>query len=543
MRAVDLDLRELLQFEPGGGVIRFGGHRVLLFDAVALGLLRQSLISQLGLAGARSILTRFGFAHGVRTAETLRKELPWDTERDWRIAGGRLHTLQGLVVVEPLERSPDEPTPFAEAIWRESYEAEQHLLHRGLSDEPVCWSLCGFASGYLTRVNRREIFCLEEKCVGKGDAYCQVLGRPKEEWGEEIASHLPYFKGDCLSEALREVALRLRRAENKLLTRRHQLARAGAQEDPSGIVARSPQMRQLVDLARRAAKVDSTVLIEGPSGAGKERIARLLHEASPRVAGPFLAVNCAAVTESLLESELFGHARGSFTGAMSDRAGLFEAASGGTLFLDEVAEIALAMQAKLLRVLQEREVRRVGENISRKIELRLIAATNRELAEEVAAGRFRQDLYYRLRVIELSIPPLGARKEDILPLARLFLADFSRKMGRRIDGFAPAASERLLRYEWPGNVRELENAIERAVALSSGIRIEVDDLPEQIRSATSPIFAPAPDRPLVVVEREHILQALARAGGNRARAARQLGIGTATLYRKLKRYGPKLETA
>ncbi|MHB8873011.1 MAG: sigma 54-interacting transcriptional regulator [Myxococcaceae bacterium] len=537
MRAADLDLKELLDIDPAGGVIRFAGQRALIFDAVALGLLRQSLIKTVGVAGARGVLTRFGFAHGVRTADALRTAIPWDSERDWKTAGGRLHTLQGLVRVEPVERpaGSNEPEPFAEAVWRDSYEAEQHLLHLGLSEEPVCWTLCGFASGYLTRVNGREIYCIEEKCVGKGDAACQVVGRPKEEWGEAIEPHLGYYQGECLHAALREVADELKKTEGRLRTRRKELARSGGMaDDPSGLIARSEGMVQVLGLARRAAKVDTR-----ESGVGKERIARLIHEESARASHPFLAVNCAAVTESLLESELFGHVRGAFTGATSDRAGLFEAAGGGTLFLDEVGEVPPSMQAKLLRVLQEREVRRVGENQSRKVDVRVLTATNKSLTEEVAAGRFRADLYYRLRVIELRVPALRERKDDVLPLARAFLADTARRLHRQGLCFTPEAMDQLSRYRWPGNVRELENAIERAVVLSAGERIDVADLPEEIRAAPPTAFAAAGGRPLEEVEREYILSVLDQAGGNRARAAVQLGIGTATLYRKLKQYaGP-----
>ncbi|MBI3185971.1 MAG: sigma-54-dependent Fis family transcriptional regulator [Myxococcales bacterium] len=538
VRPSDLDLRELLDFDPKGGAIRFAGERALLLDAVALGLLRQRLIQTLGASGARAVLTQFGYAHGVRSADTLRSAFPWDSERDWKTAGGRVHTLQGLVEVEPLERLPgDGPPPFAESIWKDSYEAEQHLLYQGLSEEPVCWSLCGFASGYLTTVNGKEIYCIEEKCVGKGDAYCQMVGRPKEEWGEAIVPHLPFFKGECLNAVLRGVTEQLKRAESRLRSRKKELARAaGTQDDPSGIVARSEAMRQVLDLARRSARVDTTVLLSGPSGAGKERVARLIHEESARAGGPFVAVNCAAVAESLLESELFGHARGAFTGATHDRPGLFEAAGGGTLFLDEVGEVPASMQAKLLRALQEREVRRVGENGSRRIDVRLLAATNKDLSAEVGAGRFRQDLFYRLRVIELRVPPLRDRKEDILPLARTFLAEAAGRMGRSVAGFTPEVADQLLRHRWPGNVRELENAIERAVALCAGDRVQLDDLPEEVRSAPPAATLWMEPRHLEEVERSHIIAVLEQNGGNRHRAASQLGIGTATLYRKLKRY-------
>jgi transcriptional regulator with PAS, ATPase and Fis domain len=304
-----------------------------------------------------------------------------------------------------------------------------------------------------------------------------------------------------------------------------------------GMVARSPAMRQLIDLAQRVARVDSTVLISGESGTGKERVARLVHNASTRAPGPFIAVNCGAITETLLESELFGHVKGAFTGALQERPGLFESANGGTLLLDEVGEVSPAMQVKLLRVLQEREIRRVGESTSRPIDVRVIAATNRELTQEIAAGRFRMDLYYRLHVVELRVPPLRERREDILPLARLLLAEAAARLGRTVSGLSPRAADRLLRYHWPGNVRELENAMERAVALAQDGHAEVEDLPEEVRRAVpSPVRA-SPVKQLEEIEKEYILAVLDLNAGNQARTAEQLGIGSATLYRKLRSYG------
>jgi len=297
-------------------------------------------------------------------------------------------------------------------------------------------------------------------------------------------------------------------------------------------------MRKLVDLARRVAKVDSTVLITGESGSGKERVARLVHEESTRAAGPFIAVNCGAITETLLESELFGHARGAFTGATHDRPGLFEAAHGGTLLLDEVGEVSPGMQVKLLRAIQEREIRRVGENKNRKVNVRIIAATNRDLALGVAGGAFRQDLYYRLKVVELHVPPLRERRDDILPLARVLLAGSALWMKRKITGLTPGCTDQLIRYAWPGNVRELENAMERAVALAPGSRVELEDLPEEIRQACPvPVVTDGTVQPLESVEKEYILAALALNSGNQTRTAEQLKIGSATLYRKLKSYG------
>jgi two-component system, NtrC family, response regulator HydG len=296
--------------------------------------------------------------------------------------------------------------------------------------------------------------------------------------------------------------------------------------DASGLLAQSPAMQKVLDLARRVASVDTTVLITGESGVGKERIARLIHEESTRVGRPFVAINCGALPENLLESELFGHAKGAFTGASQDRPGLFEAASGGTLLLDEIGEVTPAMQVKLLRTLQEREVRRVGENRNRQVDVRVLAATNRDLLAEVNAARFRQDLYYRLR----------ERREDILSLARTFLEAAARRMRRKVVGFTPRAANQLLRYDWPGNVRELENALERAVALATGSRLDVEDFPEELGLALPRTFAPAEVRPLEEIERDYILGVLRANDGNRSKAAQQLKIGTATLYRKIKRF-------
>jgi two-component system response regulator HydG len=304
---------------------------------------------------------------------------------------------------------------------------------------------------------------------------------------------------------------------------------------------RNPVMIELLATARRLAEVECTVLISGESGTGKERIARLLHHESARASGPFIAINCGAMAETLLESELFGHARGAFTGAAVHRPGLLEAANGGSLLLDELGEVSLAMQVKLLRALQTREVRRVGENTDRAVDVRIIAATNRDLARGVADGTFRQDLYYRLKVVELRLPPLRARREDVLPLALTLLRSAAAHMERLVTGFTPAVGELLLRHDWPGNVRELENAMERGVALARGALVDVGDLPDELRgehrSAQSRPLAEWGTRTMAEVEREHIMAALERHGGNRTHAARALQIGEATMYRKLKSYG------
>jgi two-component system, NtrC family, response regulator HydG len=255
MRAKDLDLRELLDFESQEGLIRFAGQRALIVDAVALGLLRQELIATVGMAAARGIFTRFGFAHGWRTAETMREAFPWDSEQDWRRAGGRLHTLQGLVLFEPVSHEPGDPSaPFAEATWRHSYEAEQHLLHHGQADEPVCWTLTGFASGYLSFTNGRKILCLEDRCVGKGDATCHMIGKSREEWGEAVEQVVPFYEKGC-DAVLEKTTSALRQAEQQLRARRKELARVGAKdEERSGMTVRSDAMKRVMELAGRVAR-------------------------------------------------------------------------------------------------------------------------------------------------------------------------------------------------------------------------------------------------------------------------------------------------
>ena len=536
----DLDHRELLELDSEGGLIRFAGQRALLVDAVAMGLLRKYLVENFGHTAARTVLTQFGFAHGWRMAEAMRAEFKWDSDQEWQDAGIRIHALEGLFRVDPGSRGPLSKEGL---VAFGSYEAEQHLLHFGRSDVPVCWTLCGLTSGYLSRSTGREIYVLEDRCVCKGHAACHFFGRTREEWGEDRSGELRFFVPtllkDCLDVSLHRVTETLKASERKLRDHRRVLVRVAQDvEEPLGIVARSPRMRQLVDLARRVAKVDSTVLITGESGAGKERIARLIHDESTRSPGPFIAVNCGAITETLLESELFGHTRGAFSGATQDRPGLFEAANSGTLLLDEVGEVSPGMQVKLLRAIQEREIRRVGENKSRPIDVRILAATNRDLGLGVSSGAFRQDLYYRLRVVELQVPPLRERRDDILPLARVLLAGSALSMKRRISGISPGAADQLLRYEWPGNVRELENTMERAVALAPGDRVELEDLPEEIRMAfPKPVATLGSVRSLEDVEKEYILSALELNGGNQTRTAEQLQIGSATLYRRLKSYG------
>jgi DNA-binding NtrC family response regulator len=308
---------------------------------------------------------------------------------------------------------------------------------------------------------------------------------------------------------------------------------------PARIVGASRPMRELFDLVDRAARSASTILISGESGTGKELVARAIHETSER-RGAFVAVNCAAIPAELIESELFGHTGSAFTGARQQRAGLFEAASGGTLFLDEVGELPLSVQPKLLRALQEGAVRRVGADRERTIDVRIVAATNRELEEQMSKGRFREDLYWRLNVIHIRMPALRERPIDIPLLVEHFLTNAVEATGRPPLDVSPDTLAILTSYSWPGNVRELENAVERAVALARGSRITPEDLPERIRTTgeAAAVIARAQERGLTLreLEREYILETLRRTGGNKSRAAEILGLDRKTLYRKLDEY-------
>jgi two-component system response regulator AtoC len=322
--------------------------------------------------------------------------------------------------------------------------------------------------------------------------------------------------------------------------------RPSSAEDQSSLIYRSKAMEGLVALAETAARADSTVIISGESGTGKDVLARFIHARSQRADSPVIAVNCAALPESLFESEFFGHERGSFTGATATKRGLIEAADGSTLFLDEVGEMPLQTQAKLLQFLEEGRFRRVGATRDRESDVRVIAATNRNLAEDVQTGRFRADLFYRLNVISLHMPPLRQRREDIPALVEHFLSIFRERFNHPALDLSADARARLSNYDWPGNVRELRNALERAAALANADTIEAEQILPAASRQTGEAMAAAQNgtsmqtsAPVTLdeIERRHILRVLEEAGGNRERAAAILGISSRTLYRKLREYG------
>ena len=347
----------------------------------------------------------------------------------------------------------------------------------------------------------------------------------------------------CTADTLQLVLRRIERTSK--LERENEYLRQEVLGAGSRTIAESPAMQETVRAAQRIAKSKGTVLVTGESGTGKERIAQMIHQESNRAGAPFVRVNCAALSENLLESELFGHEKGAFTGAIKSREGRFELADGGTLLLDEIGEISPALQAKLLRVLEEEEFERVGGTATIKVDVRVIATTNRDLAAEVKAGRFREDLYNRHHVLPIHVSPLRERSKDVLPLARHFLTHFARTQGTNELTLSTAAEQKLLQWTWPGNVRELENVLQRAVVLTQGTTIEPTDI--AFGAATGPVGVlqggldsiPAAlpslaNRPLADIEREAILETLASTGGNKTEAARRMGVSARTLSNKMK---------
>ena len=543
MKASDLNLVELLSLDPERGSIRLENRRMLLWDADAFGTLRRELISTLGEPAARQILRRFGFANGYRDAITMGELFTWDNDEQRWLSCPALQNQEGKVNAVPQRQAVDRAngTFEVEVLWNYSYEADQHVRVFGRADVPVCWSIAGYASGFATALMGEECYVVEEECVAVDGHRCRMVGRTRRGWAEAGARHAADYEAHNLAAELEAREAQLRRQRRALLRRERELARlrGGHDQTRGGIICRSRQMNDALDLAQTVARVDATVLITGESGVGKERVARFVHDDSPRADGPFIAVNCGALPETLLESELFGHTRGAFTGAHADRRGLFEAAGGGTIFLDEIGETSPATQVKLLRVLQEREVRPVGASEPRSIDVRVLAATNRNLEAMVDTGEMRKDLYYRLKVVSIDIPPLRDRRDDILPLARELIERAGRDLDVGPRTLSPEAVDAITAYHWPGNVRELENAIERAVVLAGGRdRIGRGHLPPEVvgdRSRGRLVFGKVVS--MEELERQYVLHVLDRFGGNRTHTARALGIGANTLWRKLKSWG------
>jgi DNA-binding NtrC family response regulator len=468
-RADTDDLRARVHFCADSGQIWLHEHRMLLVHAEAQASLRKELIDSLGMERAQGLLTRMGYASGLRDAELARTRAENCSDIEAFMTGPQLHTLEGIVRVTPVRLELDRAAGrfYGEFLWENSWEGQSHRHHFGVRDEPVCWTQIGYACGYTSAFMGRRILYKEVECVGMGHANCRIVGKPVEEW-DDAERHMRFFTPESIAEQLLELQTQVVQLRSSL----------GDKESlPADMVGRSPGFRAAYELLRQAAPSRIAVLLLGETGVGKEMFARSLHELGTRRERPFVAVNCAAIPHDLVESELFGVERGAYTGAHTSRPGRFERADGGTLFLDEIADLPLSAQSKLLRVLQDGELERLGDTKVRKTEVRLVAAANRDLRQCVKEGSFRADLYYRLNVFQIDIPPLRERKEDVALLAARFLDRFCAVHGKKLRGFTDKARRALLTYAWPGNIRELQNTVERGVILTPpGTRIEVHHL-------------------------------------------------------------------
>jgi DNA-binding NtrC family response regulator len=463
------DLRARVHFCPETGQIWLHEHRMLLVHAEAQALLRKELIDSLGMDRARGLLTRMGYASGLRDAELARTRAENCSDIEAFMTGPQLHTLEGIVHVTPVRLELDRTSGsfYGEFLWENSWEGQWHRHHYGIHSEPVCWTQIGYACGYTSAFMGRPILYKEIECAGMGHPNCRIIGKPVDEW-PDAAAHMRFFRPEAIADQLIELQTQVVQLRSTI---------AGKEKLPGEMIGNSPAFAAACDLLGHAAASQITVLLLGETGVGKEMFARALHDMGTRRERAFVAVNCAAIPNELVESELFGVEKGAYTGALVTRPGRFERADGGSLFLDEIGELPLPTQSKLLRVLQEGEIERLGDHRTRKVNVRIIAATNEDLRQRVKDGRFRSDLYYRLNAYQVQIPPLRERKEDISLLAKRFLEKYCALHAKKLRGFTDKAKRALLTYPWPGNIRELQNMVERGVILApSGTRIEVDHL-------------------------------------------------------------------
>ena len=536
MKAKNLNIAELLEFSKG--FVGLQGRRLLIHDLYSMAQFRRDLIETLGSDLARRILTRKGLFWGQADAAAMQRIYQWENAEEWIQAGSELSMISGMATSELSITSFNETTGTIEleVICTNSSEVEEYRGEMGKSAGAVCWVMVGYLSGYVSYCLGKSVYFFEKQCQAVDARQCVFVGRDVDSWGNDIEKHLPYFHAADIQKKVRELSLRIKNQQRALIAQRKQLKASAHLDDiVGGVAIRSKSFRTVFEVANRVAPFDTTVLITGETGVGKEVIARHIHQSSPRQNGPFIAVNCSALPESLLESELFGHRAGSFTGANSNKVGLFESAENGTIFLDEIGDISLTIQAKLLRVLQSGEIRPVGETKTRIVNVRVISATNRNLDQLAQQGAFRRDLLYRLKVVHIPIPPLRERVDDILPLARHFLEQFKRRLAMPLLTLCPATLDVLMNYSWPGNVRELQNALEHASVLCSDGNLTPEALPASVNGRHSMVSFDNPRQTLEKLEDEHIHRVLELTKGNRSAAAKILGIGEATLYRRLKK--------
>jgi two-component system, NtrC family, response regulator HydG len=535
-----------VELRLGEGRIYLENERMVLLHIQALHALRGELIRTLGTHRASGLLMRMGFEGGRHDAEMARRLVPKASDEDLLLIGPALHALEGVAHIKPTSVRIDIARGIfeMEADWDYSYEAELQLHNYGTANAPVCWMKLGYASGFASTLVGHTILFREVECMGCGYPHCHVIGKTVEMWGGDATHELKLMQPDRVADQL--ITL-----QEQVSMLRHSL---GSEIDAGFMIGASPAFLRAYELVEKVAQTQSTVLLLGETGVGKEMFARSLHALSSRRSKPFVAVNCGALPENLIEAELFGVERGAYTGADRSRPGRFELAKGGTIFLDEIGELSASAQVKLLRVLQSGEFERIGDTRTRMAEVRVVAATNRNLAERMKEGGFRADLFFRLSSFPITLPPLRERREDILPLAVHFIRKMCAREGKTISGLTDQAQEALLAYHWPGNIRELENVIERSVILT-----ESHDKIDFPFVNDGPSFSPAiiPTRTADVtqisesevahkviggafsiqdIEAKVIELAVERSNGNLSEAARLVGISRRQLaYRRTRR--------
>ncbi|MRV73016.1 AAA domain-containing protein [Duganella sp. FT92W] len=560
------DLMQSLQFSPGDGRIWLNGQRMQLLHTSSLGNLRHELMESLGIEKTRGLLTRVGYSAGVRDAQLLRERWPGAEPAALFAAGPRMHALEGAVKVEPVhfEFDVERGTYHGEFLWHHSSEDEAHIAHFGIGTEPACWMQTGYAIGYTSALVGRLIIYREVECQSMGHRHCRLVGKPADEW-DDVEEDLSYLN----AEEFVSTNAYGQRATSKNTAVLFPAAGDDADQERQ-MVGVSSAFNAACHMLRRVAPTEATVLFTGESGVGKEMFASMLHQISRRSQRPFVAVNCAAIPETLIESELFGVERGAFTGASESRPGRFERAAGGTLFLDEIGTLSMVAQGKLLRALQEGEIERVGGVRTLRVNVRVVAATNVNLREEIRQGRFREDLFFRLNVFPIHLPPLRDRREDIPLLMSYFLRHYGQKHQRRLTGFTARAVDALLNYAFPGNIRELQNLVERGTiyadedgpidlphlftsgeeaeqsyfSLSVTGRLQQRDGAQgaggaspgrQLLDLVPGMLNPGGAWSLDQLEQTLIAAAVEQAGGNLSAAARLLGLSRPTLAYRMRK--------
>lgn len=573
-------VQRLLQFHPEKALISLGEQRVVLLHTKTWGSLRNELIAALGIHTTRALLTRIGFSSGTRDAElALQVRTPKEVIFNLIARGGQLQALEGIALVKPLRTEIDVEAGycFLEFLWENSFEDDIHIAAYDIGTSPACWLEMGYASGFLSACMGKQILAREIECRAMGNDVCRVIAQPAERWPDPEVD-LQYLEmpvaGRPVSYAANDTAATPGKGTMPSPFPEPRANALAQSKRASEVIGLSPAFQIVSQKIGQVAPTPATVLLLGESGVGKSAFARLVHEQSPRADGPFIAINCAAIPETLMESELFGVERGAFTGADVSRAGRFELAEGGTLFLDEIGTLPLIAQSKLLRVLETGQFERLGNGSSRHANVRIVAATNEELWSAVRAKRFREDLFFRLNVFPIEIPPLRNRKEDIPLLLEHFMRRFSTAYAKNIKGLTPEAIAMLLSYAWPGNIRELSNVIERAVILCEDHRpldlfhlLTLKDLsrpsehlrvtgaqPDGRHAATQPHRASehteVPDLGMLVhrlihqpglkladIEARLVCATIEHTAGNISRAAAMLGITRGQLSYKLKKIG------